>query len=72
MSKFIVEFDADTEGNWCSQCTGISFDSRAAAQAAIDADETAKPDAYGNTCNPYIVEIETADESDHGYAQNER
>jgi uncharacterized protein YciI len=50
-----VEFSADTDGNWCSQCAG-EYDTREAAQAAIDADPTAKPDEYGNTVRVWIEE----------------
>lgn len=62
MIKYRVTFTADTEGNWCSQCTMDLYDSREAAQAAIDADETAQPDPYGNTCRPMIEAVEIDDE----------
>jgi hypothetical protein len=51
----------ETEGNWCSQCTGRLYDSREEAQAAIDADETAGPDDYGNTCKVTIETVEIVD-----------
>lgn len=60
-TKYRVTFTASTEGNWCSQSAGRLYDSREAAQAALDADETARPDAYGNRCRPSIetVEVDT-------------
>lgn len=54
---YVVKFDAGTEGNWCSQCAGVEYPTREAAQAAIDADETAHPDAYGNTVEVWIEEV---------------
>lgn len=57
---FEIHFTADIEGNWCSESAGKTYDSREAAQAALDADPTAKPDAYGNRCYPEIVEVDVA------------
>lgn len=50
-----VEFDSETDGNWCSQCASQLYATREEAQAAIDADPTAGPDEYGNTCTIEIV-----------------
>ena len=53
-----IVYTADTEGDWCQQC-GDDYETREAAQAAINADPTAQPDEYGNRCYPEIVEEET-------------
>lgn len=45
------------QGNWASQCRGTVHATREAAQAAIAADDTAQPDAYGNSCKLSIVEV---------------
>lgn len=55
-SGYRVEYTADVEGDWCSQCEGITYPSREEAQAALEADPTAGPDCYGNECYPSIVE----------------
>lgn len=57
---FKIEFKADTDGNWCSMCAGRLYETREAAQAALDADETARPDQYGNTCSMEIVEVDAS------------
>ena len=54
---FRVEFTADTDGNWCSQCASRTYDTQEEAEAAIAADETARPDPYGNVCHTEIVEV---------------
>jgi len=61
MTKYVVTFEADTEGNWCSQCAG-EYESREQAQAAIDADETAGPDGHGNTCHVWIDPVSNPDD----------
>lgn len=72
MTKFVVKFDAKTEGNWCSQCTGIEYPTRAAALEAIAADPTAKPDEYGNTCSPYVEEVDSPERVANVYRQGEQ
>lgn len=53
----VVLVEATIEGNWGSACVGRTYATRALAQAAIDADPTAKPDAHGNTCTLEIVAV---------------
>jgi hypothetical protein len=48
---------ATSEGNWASQCDGQTYPTRAAAQAAIDADLTTRPDGCGGSCVVEIVEV---------------
>ena len=63
---YIIEFTADVEGNWCLNCAGRAYATREAAQAAIDADQYAKPDEYGNKCYPSIIEIDEEGYDSHG------
>lgn len=53
----LVSSSNGEQGNWASQCRGTVHPTREAAQAAIAADDTAQPDAYGNTCKLAIVEV---------------
>jgi len=59
--RYRIKYTADCEGDWCQRSYRQTYDTREAAQAAIDGDPTAGPDDFGNQCYPEIVECDEDD-----------